>query len=1121
MPAVEADAVLVAVTAKVAEYDRQWQRIEDRTRKGMEELKRLTKVGVGPQGAGSGRSSGAASQAEKDAQKVAAVTAREAAKTAAVKERIAAREAANQERANQRKIVADQKAAQKEIAAAERAAASAERAAQRKAIAEEKAAARATAANEKAAARQAEIAARAQAKADEAARRAQATQDRLAAVAERAAQRQANIVASGNRGGGSAGSRSLAAQQTSIMGGSALGGRGSMPAPTAPQDKINYLLRDRIDLEARLSAASASGNRQEQTALRDQLTQLRLIERYRRAGVDEIEAAARAEQRVADIQRRRAAREQAPAAANRPLTLGGVASGIRTAATLGIAGYGAAQGAREYAELTDAYKSYNAQLRLATTENGNLATAQADVQRIATETRSGLSETAQLYATFQRNADQLGITQQQSARATETVTKSFQISGATAAEAAGGLRQFLQGLQSGTLRGEEFNSVVENAPRLAKLLADQLAGGNIGALRALAEQGKITGDQLIEALTNRDFTAKLDEEFKQLPVTFDQASTLIYNSAVEVFGAFDEGGQFSEAIVNFVTGGKAGFSDLAGSAEQLGIDIRATFAGLSDAFAPLGSGAAAVFSAIGVDSRSLSEQIRGDLSGILRLAQNVANAPLTASNPTRARFADRFDTGSRLSQARGRQDSAVRRLEALGFYVPRNSDGTVNEGGIVRRGSARAAVPPRQVTAPAALGRARAIGGGRGSGNAERQAERAAQIATRNADRYNDDIRRLDDQIIDAKGREAETAQQRADAALASIQRDQEARTVDNERARRDREITDAQYQELQARSAMLAGVQRMNVELQRREAAQRENDEKASALLRVRQDELEIAADLATNERDRLAAQLQSIDLERDYKIALLRRAELQAAINGNLEEQERIQAEIANEVGRARARSTGAREDARGSYQRYRDRLDPDTAEGARSLSEDIDSIKIQTLETVTDELTNATMAALGLKGAFGDIVGELIKIGIQRKLIGPLADRLFGAADGASGGGIFGNLLGSLFGGARASGGDVTAGRLYQVNEGAGARTEIFQPAQSGKIIPLGRASIPQQATTVIRPQINVDARGAVMNDEFARQILARADRTAQAYATRAGQAAYNNSPARLRKVEQLGN
>lgn len=242
--------------------------------------------------------------------------------------------------------------------------------------------------------------------------------------------------------------------------------------------------------------------------------------------------------------------------------------------------------AREFLNLTDKAKSLEAQLRLATKESGSFGKAQEDVRRIAASTRSGLEATALLYGNFQRNARELGITQQEAARATETVAKTFKISGAGAVEAAQGTRQLVQALQSGVLRGDEFNTIMESSPRLARLLADSL-GIAVGELRAMAEAGNLTSAQLVRAFTDTKFTEGLDQEFKQLPVTFGEAMQQIENAAIITFGAFDRGGEFSKILSNFVLDGTKGFADLEKSAEQFGANTRAEIEGISAVFGPL------------------------------------------------------------------------------------------------------------------------------------------------------------------------------------------------------------------------------------------------------------------------------------------------------------------------------------------------------------------------------------------------------------------------------------------------------------------------------------------------------------------------------------------------------
>ncbi|WP_254684544.1 tape measure protein [Edaphosphingomonas haloaromaticamans] len=221
------------------------------------------------------------------------------------------------------------------------------------------------------------------------------------------------------------------------------------------------------------------------------------------------------------------------------------------------------------------------QLRLATASFGSFGQAQQDVGRIANATRNGLTETSTLYGNFIRASAAMGKTQDEAARATETFSKALKIGGAGAAEAASATLQFGQALASGVLRGDEFNSIAEASPRILKLLADSL-GVSTGALRSMAAEGKLTADVLYTALTDRKFTAGIDAEFQQLPKTFDEAMTLVDNAAVETFGAFDRGGQFSTAIANFVSDGSDGFGRLADRAEWLGREVRSALAGLAN-----------------------------------------------------------------------------------------------------------------------------------------------------------------------------------------------------------------------------------------------------------------------------------------------------------------------------------------------------------------------------------------------------------------------------------------------------------------------------------------------------------------------------------------------------------
>lgn len=322
---------------------------------------------------------------------------------------------------------------------------------------------------------------------------------------------------------------------------------------------------------------------------------------------------------------------------------------------------------RRFLEIADSAKQMEAQLRLATPATVAFADAQADVRRIAAETRIGIEATNELYSKFSRMSGDLGLSQLEAARATETFAKTLKISGASTAEADAVTRQFGQALASGVLRGDEFNSVMEASPRLSRLLAESL-GKPVGALREMAEEGELTADKLTKALTDAKFTEGIDKEFRALPVTFSEAMTLVQDAAVTTFGAFDRGGRFSEAIVDFVLGGVSGMGDLAASAEQTGIDIRSSFEALHDVFAPMLDGALEVFGTIETKSKELSGHI-ADLLGLIDDIGNAGNSPdawfqnLANKIPGRARLLEMQGMDPYDEQASSRGPSLRERFE--------------------------------------------------------------------------------------------------------------------------------------------------------------------------------------------------------------------------------------------------------------------------------------------------------------------------------------------------------------------------------------------------------------------------------------------------------------------------
>lgn len=199
-------------------------------------------------------------------------------------------------------------------------------------------------------------------------------------------------------------------------------------------------------------------------------------------------------------------------------------------------GIGAVFAFRQVVQTVDAYTQLQGRLRLVTDSSAELASVQKDLFRLAQETQSELQPTAALYIKLARNADRLNLSQRDLLDLTRATNQAFQVSGATTVEASNATLQFSQALASGTLRGDEFNSVMENAPRLARAIADGL-GVDIGKLRELSQQGKLTASDVTQALLSQADT--IDQEFSKIPKTIGAAFTQITNEASRAIGSID------------------------------------------------------------------------------------------------------------------------------------------------------------------------------------------------------------------------------------------------------------------------------------------------------------------------------------------------------------------------------------------------------------------------------------------------------------------------------------------------------------------------------------------------------------------------------------------------------
>ncbi len=180
---------------------------------------------------------------------------------------------------------------------------------------------------------------------------------------------------------------------------------------------------------------------------------------------------------------------------------------------------------------------------------GSAATASQTMQslmNISSTTGGSLQDTAKLWETLSTALRSTGATNGQILQLTETLQKIGRIGGTSAEEMANALRQFGQSISSGVVRAEEFNSILEQMPELARQMAAGL-GISIGELRQLMLDGKLTAQDALNAIQKQ--TGVVNTEFAKLPRTLSQANASLTNSFLSMVDSVNQTTGASAAMV--------------------------------------------------------------------------------------------------------------------------------------------------------------------------------------------------------------------------------------------------------------------------------------------------------------------------------------------------------------------------------------------------------------------------------------------------------------------------------------------------------------------------------------------------------------------------------------------
>ncbi|HFV9217894.1 TPA: tape measure protein [Enterobacter hormaechei subsp. steigerwaltii] len=189
--------------------------------------------------------------------------------------------------------------------------------------------------------------------------------------------------------------------------------------------------------------------------------------------------------------------------------------------------------AQQVAEYADAWTTLNNKLANALRPSEQLVDVTERVFNITQQTRGSLDATASLYARLERATREYGTSADDLAKLTTIINQGFVVSGATAQEAENAIIQLSQGLASGALRGEEFNSVNEQGNRIIVALADSM-GVSIGQMRQMAAAGKLTTDVVVNGLLSQG--TAIGNEFANTTTTISQALQVAGNNITKFFG---------------------------------------------------------------------------------------------------------------------------------------------------------------------------------------------------------------------------------------------------------------------------------------------------------------------------------------------------------------------------------------------------------------------------------------------------------------------------------------------------------------------------------------------------------------------------------------------------------
>ncbi|HGX8834443.1 TPA: tape measure protein [Escherichia coli] len=360
---------------------------------------------------------------------------------------------------------------------------------------------------------------------------------------------------------------------------------------------------------------------------------------------------------------------------------GGAASGLKTSMSMLagaisvslIIGWGKA-----FLDIADNMTQLQARIKRLTGDAETAKETFNSLTNIASTTGASLSDTTKLWETLTSSLKEAGATNAQVLNLTDTLQKIGRIGGSSTEEMANALRQFGQSIASGTIRAEEFNSILEQMPELARQIAAGL-GISMGELRARMLDGKLTAEDALNAIQDR--TSVVNAEFAKLPRSISQATGSLETSFAKMIASINDATGASSTFVSVIDSITSAINRLTGqtvSAAEVISDLTST--------AEMFSRRARTWSWVGIDGWAAQNQaiaavanqaatLVSDMDAVTKSTGEAAKSQAHLTVP-KAAEKDKKRKGKGKSAEERQAESVAEKLEKLRQQTMLNATST-------------------------------------------------------------------------------------------------------------------------------------------------------------------------------------------------------------------------------------------------------------------------------------------------------------------------------------------------------------------------------------------------------------------------------------------------------------